>query len=79
MLIFILGALILWLGLGYIAAAREFAYFQNKFPLIAKAKKNRDKRDSYLLFFGGISAFISMFTTSFIWKNHGFDWLWPIR
>ena len=70
---------ILWLGLGYLAAARAFAYFQGEFPKKAKEFKNKDKRDSYILVIGGLPAFISAITTTFRWGNHGFDWLWPIR
>ena len=72
-------AVVLWLGLGYTAAARDFAYFQGEFPRSAKKNKNRDKRDAYILFISGLPAFISMLTTTFKWENYGFDWLWPIR
>ncbi len=72
-------AVVLWFSLGYIAAARDFAYFQGEFPESAKAKKNKDKHDACILFLGGLPAFISAFGTTFHWGNYGFDWLWPIR
>ena len=79
MFLIVAAAIILWFGLGYIAAAKDFAYFQGEFPRLTKNQKNSNKRDACILFIGGLPAFLHTFLPTFPWGNHGFDWLWPIR
>ena len=84
MIIFLTLVIVLWFGLGYVAAAKAFAYFQREFSIIARQSKGGDKLNSLMIFIFGVTGFMGylIFTMSnprASFTSHGFDWFWPIR
>jgi uncharacterized membrane protein YedE/YeeE len=59
---------VFWLACGVYAAGAEFAYFQGRFPMLAKEDYRTDLGTAFLigLLFGPIGAVCATFYTGFL-------------